>query len=59
MTEHDINEFIKRMGAIGDVWEAEDVECVYGSYPLEKAVRERTAAVERFAAVIACKGLGE
>ena len=51
MTEHDINEFIKRMGAIGDVWEAEDVECVYGSYRLEEAVRERTAAIERFQAM--------
>ncbi len=52
MTERDIKEFIKRMGMIGDVWEAEDVECVYGGYHLEDAVRERTAAVERFAAVI-------
>jgi len=51
MTERDINEFIKRMGAIGDVWEAEDVECVYGSYRLEEAIRERTAAVRRFAEV--------
>ena len=52
MTEHDVNEFIRQMGLIGDVWEAEDVECVYGNYRLEDAVRERTAAVERFAAVI-------
>ena len=51
MTEHDINEFIRRMGAIGDVWEAEDVECVYGGYCLEEAVRERTAAIERFQAM--------
>lgn len=51
MTEHDINEFIKRMRAIGDIWEAEDVECVYGNYRLEEAIRERTAAVERFAGV--------
>jgi len=55
MTEHDINEFIRRMGLLGDVWEAEDVECVYGSYRLEEAVRMRTEAVNRFAAVKACE----
>lgn len=41
MTEHEKYEFIEQMEEIGDKWEIEDVERVYGNCSLEEALSDR------------------
>lgn len=41
MTKTEIDAFIERMEELGDVWEPEDVERVYGDRTLEDALEDR------------------
>lgn len=41
MTEYEKHEFIEQMEEIGDKWEPEDVERVYGNCSLEEALSDR------------------
>lgn len=52
MTRDEINEFIERMEEIGDVWEYEDAERVYGDRSLEDALNDRMSDMHAFANII-------
>ena len=52
MTKSEINTFIERMEEIGDIWEEEDVERVYGSRSLEEALNDRMSDMTAFANII-------
>ena len=52
MTKMEINEFIERMEEIGDVWEPEDVERVYGDGSLMDALSDRMSDMQQFANII-------
>ena len=52
MTKIDIDTFIERMGEIGDVWEPEDVERVYGDRTLEDALEDRMGDMMAFGNII-------
>ena len=52
MKENEINTFIERMEEIGDLWEPEDVERVYGDRSLEDALDDRMADMSAFASII-------
>ena len=52
MTEIEINTFIERMEEIGDLWEPEDVERVYGDRSLEDALNDRMTDISTFANII-------
>ena len=41
MKKSEVNSFIEEMEEIGDVWEPEDVERVYGVSSLEEALEDR------------------
>ena len=60
MTKAEIETFIERMEEIGDVWEPEDVERVYGDRTLNDALEDRMGDMMAFgnimAAVINRKG---
>ena len=53
MTKIDIDTFIERMEEIGDVWEPEDVERVYGNRTLEDALEDRMGDMMAFGNIIA------
>jgi hypothetical protein len=53
MTKQEIQEFIDTMEEIGDVWEADDVERVYGSMSLEDALKDRQSSVSAFFDIVA------
>ena len=47
MTKKEIQKFIKHMASnYNDVWEAEDVERVYGEYTLDDAIADRASDFE-------------
>ncbi|WP_026523284.1 hypothetical protein [Butyrivibrio sp. MB2005] len=48
MNREEIDQFIEKMEEIGDVWEAEDVERVYGNDSLEDALDSRTSEVNLY-----------
>ena len=52
MDKKDIEEFIGQMEEIGDVWQAEDVERVYGEYTLAEALTDRKASIEIFGDIV-------
>ena len=52
MTKIDIDTFIERMEEIGDVWEPEDVERVYGDRTLEDALEDRMGDMMAFGNII-------
>lgn len=52
MTKQEIHEFIERMEEIGDIWEEEDVERVYGTMSLESALHDRHTSVSLFFNII-------
>lgn len=52
MTKIEINTFIEKMEEIGDVWEPDDVERVYGDKSLEDALDDRMKAMSTFANII-------
>ena len=52
MDKRDIEEFIEEMNGIGDVWQAEDVERVYGEYTLAEALADRKASIGIFGDII-------
>ena len=52
MTKIDIDTFIERMEEIGDVWEPEDVERVYGAQTLEDALEDRMGDMMAFGNII-------
>lgn len=45
MTAIEIDEFIERMEEYGDIWDAEDVERVYGDKTLENALDDRIGSL--------------
>ena len=47
MTNTEINEFIERMEEIGDIWEPEDVQRVYGDGTLEEALQDRMSLMNQ------------
>lgn len=52
MTKDERQYFIDRMEEIGDVWEDEDVERVYGHMSLEDALKDRGGDIQTFANII-------
>ena len=52
MTKAEIETFIERMEEIGDVWEMEDVERVYGDRTLEDALEDRMGDMMAFGNII-------
>ena len=48
MTKEEINIFIEEMEQIGDVWELEQVEEVYGECGLEEALVDRKSLLSMF-----------
>ena len=53
MTKTEINTFIERMEEIGDVWESEDVERVYGDRTLDDALEDRMGDIMAFGNIMA------
>lgn len=45
MDKRDVEEFIEEMEEMGDVWQEEDVERVYGEYTLAEALADRKASI--------------
>ncbi|MFR8975684.1 MAG: hypothetical protein ACLVG9_06760 [Eubacteriales bacterium] len=52
MKKSDINKFIEEMEEIGDDWEADDVERVYGKSSLDEALNDRKASLGTFFDII-------
>ena len=52
MTKQERQEFIERMEEIGDIWEDEDVERVYGNRSLEDALNDRMGDMHTFGNII-------
>ena len=52
MKKEDINAFIEEMEMIGDIWELEDVERVYGNTTLESAISDRKSSIGTFFDII-------
>ncbi len=52
MKKKEIDAFIEEMESIGDVWEAEDVERVYGKTSLDDALSDRKSALGTFFDII-------
>lgn len=48
MTKTEINTFIEEMESIGDVWNEEQVERVYGNQSLTQALNTRKTEVKQF-----------
>ena len=53
MTRTEIETFIERMEEIGDVWEMEDVERVYGDQTLDDALEDRMGDMMAFGNIMA------
>ena len=53
MTRTEIETFIERMEEIGDVWEMEDVERVYGDQTLDDALEDRMGDMMAFGDIMA------
>lgn len=53
MTKAEIETFIERMEEIGDVWEPEDVERVYGDRTLNDALEDRMGDMMAFGNIMA------
>ena len=53
MTKAEIETFIERMEEIGDVWEPEDVERVYGDRTLNDALENRMGDMMAFGNIMA------
>ena len=52
LSDIEISTFIERMEEIGDVWEPEDVQRVYGDMTLEDALADRMNDVNTFGNII-------
>lgn len=52
LSEFEINTFIERMEEIGDEWEPEDVQRVYGNMSLDEALADRMNDIGMFANII-------
>ena len=52
MTKNEINQFIEKMEEIGDIWEASDVERVYGNKTLNEAISDRMGDMNYMADII-------
>lgn len=52
LSEIEVNTFIERMEEIGDVWEPEDVQRVYGDMSLEEALADRMNDMNAFGNII-------
>ena len=52
MSEIEIGTFIERMEEMGDVWEPEDVERVYGHMSLDEALEKRMSDMGAFGNII-------
>ena len=45
MNKNEIKEFIEQMEEVGDIWDEEQVERVYGKMSLKDALHDRKSAV--------------
>lgn len=52
MKKQDIERFIEEMEELGDEWEPEDVERVYGDKTIEEALDDRKTSVSLFFDII-------
>lgn len=52
MKKSEVNSFIEEMEEIGDVWEPEDVERVYGNSSLEEALEDRKTSLGKLFDII-------
>lgn len=52
MKKREIDTFIEEMESIGDEWEPEDVERVYGNSTLDEALSDRKSALGSFFDII-------
>lgn len=52
MNKKEIETFIEEMEIIGDIWEPEDVERVYGDSSLNEALEDRKGSVNTFFDII-------
>lgn len=52
MNKKEIETFIEEMESIGDIWEPEDVERVYGDSSLNEALEDRKGSVNTFFDII-------
>lgn len=52
MSDIDISTFIERMEEIGDIWEPEDVQRVYGDMSLDEALADRMGDMNTFGNII-------
>lgn len=52
MKKKEIDMFIEEMEEIGDVWEPEDVERVYGDTSLDEALEDRKTSIRSFFDII-------
>lgn len=52
MTDLELNDFIERMGELGDEWEKEDAKRVYGDRTLAEALNDRMSTFQKFTKII-------
>lgn len=52
MKKSEVNLFIEEMEEIGDVWDPEDVERVYGNSSLEEALEDRKTSLGKLFDII-------
>lgn len=52
MTKNETEVFIEEMESIGDIWEPEDVERVYGDKSLEDSIEDRKSQLNEFFNII-------
>lgn len=52
MTKVEINTFIETMEEFGDIWNADQVEEVYGNSTLKEAIADRKSSHEKMADLI-------
>ena len=52
MNKQEINEFIKKMEEVGDVWTEEQVNDVYGDSSFEDALADRQSSLDHLSDII-------
>ena len=52
MTKEEKAMFIEEMGEIGDIWEDDEVESVYGDIGLDEALAKRKSEMNIFGSII-------
>ncbi|MBR5500641.1 MAG: hypothetical protein IKV74_03850 [Clostridia bacterium] len=52
MNKMEMNDFIEKMGSVGDEWTLEQVEDVYGNMTLEEALVDRKKSLDIFFGIL-------